>query len=94
MIDINPVVLAGDRAFDLATMLFYSYDHDGIRAVLRRRLLELAEPGVACAYLAHMALRQVDWSLRFHPGAPGARRHLRLAEMAADDIRGIAGRLH
>ena len=95
VIDINPVVLAGDRAFDLATMLFYGYDHDGIREVLRRRLLDLAEPGVACAYLAHMALRQVDWSLRYHPGAPGTQRHLRLADMAAADIRAIAGwRLH
>ena len=30
-IDVNPPVLAGDRAFDLATLLFYCYDHDGVR---------------------------------------------------------------
>jgi hypothetical protein len=28
VIDINPPVLAGDRAFDLATPLFSCYDHD------------------------------------------------------------------
>jgi Ser/Thr protein kinase RdoA (MazF antagonist) len=38
VIDINPPVLAGDRAFDLATLLFYLYDHDAIRDLLRARL--------------------------------------------------------
>lgn len=37
VIDINPPVLAGDRAFDLATLLFYLYDHDDIRDRLRAR---------------------------------------------------------
>ena len=86
MIDINPPVLAGDRAFDLATLLFYLYDHDGIRARLRARLLELTDPRAARAYLAHMVLRQVDWSLRHHPEAPATRRHLRLARLVAADI--------
>jgi aminoglycoside phosphotransferase (APT) family kinase protein len=45
VIDINPPVLAGDRAFDLATPLFYLYDHDDIRA----RLLKLAGPMAARA---------------------------------------------
>jgi Ser/Thr protein kinase RdoA (MazF antagonist) len=53
VIDINPPVLAGDRAFDLATLLFYLYDQDGIRDPLRARLLDLAGPQAACAYLAH-----------------------------------------
>jgi hypothetical protein len=35
VIDINPLTLAGDRAFDLATMLFYYYDRDEIRGPLR-----------------------------------------------------------
>ena len=69
VIDVNPPVLAGDRAFDLATLLFYLYDQDDIRDPLRARLLELAGPQAARAYLAHMVLRQVDWSLRFHPEA-------------------------
>lgn len=91
VIDINPVVLAGDRAFDLATMLYYCYDDDQIRPALRRRLLDLAAPGVACCYLAHIALRQSDWSLRFYPEQPSTARHLRLAEMAVADINAIAG---
>ena len=43
VIDVNPPVLAGDRAFDLATLLFYLYDQDDIRDPLRARLLELAD---------------------------------------------------
>src|SRR5206468_13010278 len=79
VIHINPPVLAGDRAFDLATLLFYHYDQEEIRGLLRGRLLALAGPRSACAYLAHMVLRQVDWSLRHHPAAAATRRHLRLA---------------
>jgi hypothetical protein len=86
VIDINPPVLAGDRAFDLATLLFYHYDHDDIRDVLRARLLNLTAPETACAYLAHMVLRQVDWSLRHHPAAAATRRHLRLARAITADI--------
>jgi hypothetical protein len=36
--------------------------------------------------LAHLVLRQVDWSLRFHPDAPATRRHLRLARLVIADI--------
>jgi Ser/Thr protein kinase RdoA (MazF antagonist) len=86
VIDINPPVLAGDRAFDLATLLYYHYEHDQIRGLLRARLLDLAGPLVACAYLAHMVLRQVDWSLRRHPAATATRRHLRLARLVTTDI--------
>jgi Ser/Thr protein kinase RdoA (MazF antagonist) len=86
VIDINPPLLAGDRAFDLATLLFYHYDHDEIRDRLRARLLDLATPQTARAYLAHMVLRQVDWSLRHHPAAAATRRHLRLARLITPDI--------
>ena len=81
VIDINPPVLASDRAFDLATLLFYCYDHDQARTTLTARLLEVASPQAASAYLAHMILRQVDWSLRHHPAAPATRRHLHLARL-------------
>jgi hypothetical protein len=86
VIDINPPVLAGDRAFDLATMLFYLYDHEDIRHLLRARLLDLAGPLAARAYLAHMVLRQVDWSLRHHPAAAATRHHLCLARIITADI--------
>jgi Ser/Thr protein kinase RdoA (MazF antagonist) len=91
VIDINPPVLAGDRAFDLATLLFYHYDHDQIRGLLLGRLLDLAGPPAVSAYLAHMVLRQVDWSLRHHPAAATTRRHLRVARLVTTDIaRGLA----
>jgi hypothetical protein len=86
VIDVNPPLLAGDRAFDLATLLFYDYDHDGLRTRLRTRLLHLAGPRPSRAYLAHMVLRQVDWSLRHHPGAAMTRRHLGLARRVMSDI--------
>ena len=86
VIDINPPVLAGDRAFDLATLLFYLYDHEDIRHLLRARLLHLAGPLAARAYLAHMVLRQVDWSLRHHPAGTATRHHLHLAKIITTDI--------
>jgi hypothetical protein len=86
VIDLNPPVISGDRAFDLATLLFYCYDHDALRDGLRSRLLGLAAPGVAATYLAHIVLRQVEWSIRHYPGATGTQRHLRLARLAVDDL--------
>jgi hypothetical protein len=88
VIDLSPLVPAGDRAFDLATLLFYCYDEDDVREPLCARLLELADPQAARAYLAHMVLRQVDWSLRNHPAAAATQRHLRLARMVVADIGG------
>jgi Ser/Thr protein kinase RdoA (MazF antagonist) len=92
VIDISPPVLAGDRAFDLATLLFYLYDHEGIRDRLRARIYDLAGPRAAQAYLAHMVLRQVDWSLRHHPAAAATRHHLRLARLITADIDHSAAR--
>ncbi|MFY9930347.1 MAG: aminoglycoside phosphotransferase family protein [Streptosporangiaceae bacterium] len=86
VIDIQPPVLAGDRAFDLATLLFCHYDCEQIRELLRARLLALAGPEAASAYLAHMVLRQTDWSLRHHPAAAATRRHLNLARAVTADI--------
>jgi len=70
----------------LPELLFYLYDHDDIRDLLRARLLALAGPHAARAYLAHMVLRQVDWSLRHHPTAPATQRHLGLARLITADI--------
>jgi Ser/Thr protein kinase RdoA (MazF antagonist) len=86
VIDVNPPLLTGDRAFDLATLLFYWYDHDGMRHALRARLLELSSWQVARAYLAHMVLRQVDWSVRHHPQAEATQHHLNLARLVIADI--------
>jgi aminoglycoside phosphotransferase (APT) family kinase protein len=86
VIDINPPMLAGDRAFDLATLLFYCWDHAGLHAPLRERLLDLAGPEAARAYLAHMVLRQLEWSLRFHPGTADTQHYLELGRRVAADI--------
>jgi aminoglycoside phosphotransferase (APT) family kinase protein len=86
VIDINPPALTGDRAFDLATLLFYLYDRDGIRERLRGRALELTDRRALNVYLAHMVLRQVDWSLRHHPGTRATAHHLRLARLVAADL--------
>jgi hypothetical protein len=87
VIDINPPLLAGDRAFDLATILFYLYDHDDFRSRLWKRILELTDLRAARAYLAHMVLRQVEWSLRHYPTAAITRHHLHLAHLVVTDIR-------
>ncbi len=59
----------GDRAFDLATLLFYVYDRDAPRDALWRRLAEIADPRASTVYLAHVVHRQVDWSIRHHDHA-------------------------
>jgi Phosphotransferase enzyme family len=86
VIDINPPALTGDRAFDLATMMFYLYDRHDIRERLRGRALELTSRRALSAYLAHMLLRQVDWSLRHHPATPSTTHHLHLARLVAADL--------
>ena len=86
VVDINPPPLAGDRAFDLSTLVFYVYDHDELRRRILGRLFGLAGRQAARAYLAHMVLRQVEWSVRHYPAAPATRRHLRLARLVLGDI--------
>lgn len=86
VVDINPPPLAGDRAFDLATLVFYVYDHDELRRRILDRLFGLAGRQAARAYLAHMVLRQVEWSVRHYPAAPATRRHLRRARLILGDI--------
>ncbi len=93
VIDINPPLLAGDRAFDLATLLFYVYDHEVLRRRIGAQLLELAGSRVARAYLAHMVLRQVEWSVRNYPAAAATRHHLRLGRLIIDDISSPGGGL-
>ena len=62
--------LPGDRRFDLATLYFYAAASDEAEPDQVDRLwrLLLAHTGrpLLGVYLAHLVLRQVDWSLRFH----------------------------
>lgn len=57
-------VCAGDRAFDLATLLFYAKPK--LRATLRSHVLARTSDGAFRLYLSHLIVRQLDWSIRFH----------------------------
>jgi hypothetical protein len=74
---------AGDRAFDLATLYFYAGDEPGAASRQRERLWRLlctvTETPLLRVYLAHLILRQVDWSIRFHDRAT-VERFLALAD--------------
>lgn len=59
-------VCAGDRAFDLATLLFYTHHSQGLADELYAAACGLAGPAAVALYLAHLAHRQIDWSIRFH----------------------------
>lgn len=58
---------SGDRAFDLAIMLFYTWRFRDFREALGCALLERTTKGAVAVYLAHMIVRQLDWSMRHHP---------------------------
>ena len=58
---------SGDCAFDLATMLFYTWPFAEFRDALLRAMLERTTRGAVAVYLAHMIVRQLDWSMRHHP---------------------------
>ena len=86
VVNINPPPVHGDRAFDLATLAFYVYDAGELRRPILARLASLASRAAVRAYLAHMVLRQVEWSVRHYPAAPATRHHLRLARLVLSDI--------
>ena len=86
VVDVNPPPVSGDRAFDLATLAFYVYDVTALRRPILARLSGLASRPAVRAYLAHMVLRQVEWSVRHYPAAPATRHHLRLARLIVGDI--------
>ncbi|MFZ0660768.1 MAG: aminoglycoside phosphotransferase family protein [Candidatus Binataceae bacterium] len=77
---------AGDRAFDLATLLFYSYELTETRAPLWERLREIASAEVSALYLSHMIVRQLDWSIRRH-GAAIVPRYFAIAREVLRDLR-------
>jgi Ser/Thr protein kinase RdoA (MazF antagonist) len=67
---------AGDRMFDLVTLLFCSPEGD-LDQASQERLWSLLEderqPAVLRAYLAHMALRLTSWSVVHHDDATTTR---------------------
>jgi hypothetical protein len=69
----------GDSSFDLATLLFYTYDVLEVREQLLDTLRQRVSPGILRVYMAHLILRQVDWSIRHHTRAIVAS-YLRVAQ--------------
>jgi Ser/Thr protein kinase RdoA (MazF antagonist) len=57
---------SGDASFDLVTLAFYTHDAD-VHATMLERAGARTDPRALQLYAAHMVLRQLDWSLRFHP---------------------------
>ena len=55
---------AGDRAFDLVTLLFYRYDSEPEREMLWSYIRTNFDLNAIRIYAAHMIIRQVEWSLR------------------------------
>lgn len=77
---------SGDRAFDLATLLFYSYEDSEARARLWERMREIAVAEASALYLSHMIVRQLDWSIRRHAAAT-VQRYLTIARNILRDLR-------
>lgn len=76
----------GDRAFDIATLLFYAYDLPGPRAALWRALRQATSVEAAAIYLCHLTLRQVEWSVRRHPDTASERRFVRIGNDVLNDV--------
>lgn len=78
--------LQGDYAFDVATLLFYSYDRPSTRSWLWTALLDRTDRRCAALYLAHLVLRQVEWVVRFYPGTGPEERFLSIGAHVLRDI--------
>jgi len=75
----------GDRGFDVATLLFYTYDIEQTREALWERALELSGLAWTTVYLCHLSLRQVEWSRRHSPGSADDTRFMAIAEAVLHD---------
>jgi aminoglycoside phosphotransferase (APT) family kinase protein len=75
----------GDRGFDIATLLFYTYDIEETREALWERALQLSGLAWTTVYLCHLSLRQVEWSRRHSPGSADDVRFMAIAEAVLHD---------
>ena len=76
---------AGDRAIDLATLLFYRSDAPVVRDRLRHEVLARASAGAVTVYLCHRIPRQPDCSSRRQEGRI-ARFSMRWARVIVRDL--------
>jgi aminoglycoside phosphotransferase (APT) family kinase protein len=70
----------GDRGFDVATLLFYTYDNEATRGPLWDRAIAISGPRWTAVYLAHLVLRQVEWTVRHRPGGEEEHRFIAISE--------------
>lgn len=75
----------GDRGFDIATLLFYTYDIQQTRQALWKRALEVSGLAWTTVYLCHLSLRQVEWSRRHSPESADDERFTAIAEAVLHD---------
>ena len=75
----------GDRGFDIATLLFYTYDLASTRDLLWRAALATSGMAWTAVYLCHLCLRQVEWSRRHRPGGDEEARFMRIARAVLND---------
>jgi hypothetical protein len=76
---------SGDCLFDLATLFFYAYDNSAVRKQLWLYILDHTSIRTVAVYLAHLLLRQVDWSLRYYQATEG-QLHLDRAQAILNDL--------
>jgi len=61
---------SGDRLFDLVTFAYclpVAETEDGVSTRLWDHVLSVGQSDAVAAYIAHMALRRLDWVIRHHP---------------------------
>jgi hypothetical protein len=61
--------IPGDRAFDLVTLSFgftHARSNPGTEELVWKRATEIASKDRLMAYVAHMSLRRLDWTIRHH----------------------------
>ena len=74
---------AGERSFDLATLLFYAADQADVANALWQAAVERSSAAAIRLYLAHLIVRQVDWSIRNH--ADDVAQYWLIHSLAVDD---------
>jgi aminoglycoside phosphotransferase (APT) family kinase protein len=75
----------GDRGFDVATLLFYSYDLPASREMLWDHVVRTSGMAWTTVYLCHLSLRQVEWVRRHYPGSAAEARFTGIAWTVLDD---------
>lgn len=80
----------GDRGFDVATFLFYTYDIEATRDQLWERAISISGEAWTAVYLAHLVLRQVEWTVRHRPGSEEEHRFISISRRILVECEALA----